>query len=420
MSSEADNAGQPVTLTDIQAAAKGLEGRIIATPTVPAPDLSGRLNLDTHLKLENLQYTGSFKPRGALNRLMALDAKARERGVIANSAGNHAQGVAFRARELGIPATIVMPEDTPFTKVERTARFGARVVLQGDGLEAAGEYAQELVEREGLTLIHPYDHPLVVAGQGTVALEMLAAVPDLETLVLPIGGGGLCGGCAVAAKGLRPGIRVVGVQSRTFPSMYNAVKGGQQPVGGPTLAEGIAIKQPGQVTRPLIERYVDDILVVEEAAIESAVELLCSEAKIVSEGAGAAGVAALLSQPALFTGQRLGVVICGGNVDARVLSSILLRSLVRQGRIVRLRVVVPDVPGMLARATHVIGEQQGNVIEVQHQRLFHDIAVKQTEIDFLIETRDRHHIKNIMSGLNQAGIQCELLDPQTLESDPSR
>ncbi len=402
-------AALPVSIEDIRAAAQAIDGEVVATPTVPAPMLSARSGCHLALKLESLQHTGSFKDRGALVKLKSLDAAARRRGVIAMSAGNHAQGVAHHAARLGIPATIVMPQHTPFIKVARSEGFGATVVLQGDSLDDARDYVQAQVAERGLTLIHPFDDPQIIAGQGTVGLELLAAAPDLDDLVVPIGGGGLISGIAIAARAIKPDVRITGVEAALYPSMSDAVAGKHRHYDGATIAEGIAVKQPGALTRPVVSALVDDILLVDEPALERAVELLLTECKVVAEGAGAAGVAALLSRGERFAGRRVGVVICGGNIDARMLSSILLRGLVREGRLVGLRVEIVDVPGALGRIAGLIGAAGGNIVEVYHQRLFYGLPVKRADIDIVMEARDRAHVETIIERLKDAGFPARAL-----------
>jgi len=400
----------PVTLADIRAAARAIDGEIVRTPTVEAPGLGEQLGCRLALKLENLHYTGSFKERGALNRLKALSPEERTRGVIAMSAGNHAQGVAHHARRLGIPATIVMPRYTPFTKVARTEGFGATVVLQGENLDDARPAVERMIAEEGLTLIHPYDDPRIIAGQGTIALEMLRAAPDLDDVVVPIGGGGIISGIAVAAREINPRIRVTGVEASLYASMSDALAGrtGVR-YHGPTLAEGIAVKSPGKLTTEIVRALVDEIVTVDEGAIERAVHLLLTVQKVQAEGAGAAGIAAVAQHPERFAGRRVGVVICGGNIDQRVLSSILMRGLVRAGQLVRLRVEIEDAPGILGRVSGVIGNAGGNIVEVYHQRLSFDMPVKRADVDVVVETRDRPHVDRIVQDLALAGFDCEVL-----------
>jgi threonine dehydratase len=401
----------PVTIAAVRGAASAIAGAIAPTPTVAAAALSELTGSDIFLKLETLHRTGSFKERGALTKLLTLDAGERRAGVVAMSAGNHAQGVAYHAQRLGIPATIVMPEGTPFIKIDRTEAFGAEVVLKGDSLSAAREAADALARDQGRVLIHPYDDAVVIAGQGTIAFELLADRPDLDTLVVPIGGGGLISGIAVAAKALNPGIEIVGVQSTLYPSMYRLMRGEdpRSPAAASTLAEGIAVKEPGRLTRRIVKALVSDILLVDEVMLETAVETLLEREKLVAEGAGAAGVAAVLAAPERFRRRRVGIVICGGNIDARLLASILMRGLVREGRLVRLRSELPDVPGALSRLSGVIGKHAGNIVEVHHQRLFHDTSVKRAELDVVVETQNRRHVEALIAALIAAGFPTHLL-----------
>ncbi len=401
----------PVTIADIRRAAATIAGAVLRTPTLAAPALSERAGAEICLKLENLQRTGSFKERGALNKLLTLDAGERRAGVVAMSAGNHAQGVAYHAQRLGVPATIVMPEGTPFTKIDRTEAFGAAVLLQGDGLAAAREAAQRLARERGLVFVHPYDDAAVVAGQGTIALELLADRPELDTIVVPIGGGGLISGIAVAAKALMPGIEIIGVQSTLYPSMYRLRRGEAPgpPAAAATLAEGIAVKEPGLLTRRIVTALVDDILLVDEAMLEHAVETLLERQKLVAEGAGAAGLAAVLASPARFSGRRVAIVVTGGNIDARLLASILMRGLVREGRLVRLRAELPDLPGALSVVSGIIGKHAGNIVEVHHQRLFHDTSVRRAELDVVVETQNRRHVETLIAALNEAAFPTRLL-----------
>jgi threonine dehydratase len=402
-----------VSIDDIRAAAKTIEGAVIRTPLVPAPRLSQQLGAEIFLKLENLQITGSFKDRGAFNKLKSLTPAEAEAGVIAMSAGNHAQGVAYHAQRLGIPAVIVMPEFAPFSKVERTRGFGARVVLTGDTLDASAVAAREIAAQEGLTFVHPYDDEAIIAGQGTIGLEMLADEPGLETIVVPIGGGGLLAGIAVAAKALKPAIELVGVEAEHFASMYQAINGLPPTAGGTTLADGIAVKNPGALTRPVIEALAAEIVLVDEPTIETAVVLLCELRKLVAEGAGAAGVAALLARPERFRGRRVGIVICGGNIDIRLLSWVLTRGLVRDGRLVRLRVEIVDQPGVLAKLAAFIGACGGNIMEVHHQRLFYNVPAKQAEIDVVVETRNADHVHEIVARLRAGGFPTRVLSARS-------
>jgi threonine dehydratase len=412
----------PVTASDVDRAAAAIAGAIGETPLVPAPTLSEAAGCEVWLKLETQHPTGSFKERGALNKLLTLNANERGAGVVAMSAGNHAQGVAYHARRLGIPATIVMPEGTPFTKVERTENLGATVVLQGENLVAARQAADALGRDKGLVPVHPYDDPAVIAGQGTIALEMLADQPELDALIVPIGGGGLISGIAVAAQAAKPAIEIVGVQSALYPAMAE-VLAGRTPdtaTAGATMAEGIAVKEPGLLTRQIVAALVSDILLADDTQIEAAIEHLVDREKLVAEGAGAAGVAALLANAERFRGKRVGIVVTGGNIDARLLASVLMRGLVREGCLVRLRSELPDVPGALARLSAVIGGRGGNIVEVHHQRLFQDASVKRAELDVVIETQSRRHVTAIVAALIAAGFPTELLSAsgERLSSTP--
>jgi threonine dehydratase len=403
--------GLPVTLGTIRRAEAAIAGAIAKTPLVAAPAISEIAGCEVWLKLETQHPTGSFKERGALNKLLTLDPRQRHAGVVAMSAGNHAQGVAYHAARLGIPTTIVMPEGTPFTKIDRTEALGATVVLQGDSLVAARRAADALATQRGLVQVHPYDDPAVIAGQGTIALEILADRPDLDTLIVPVGGGGLISGIAVAATALAPAIEIIGVQSALYPSMYDALRGkaSNTETGSATLAEGIAVKEPGQLTRRIVTALVSDILLADDAQIETAVQHLIDREKLVVEGAGAAGVAALMAEPERFRGKRIGIVVTGGNIDARLLASVLMRGLVREGCLVRLRSELPDIPGALARLSGVIGGRGGNIVEVHHQRLFQDSSVKRAELDVVVETQNRRHVAAIVTALIEAGFPTQLL-----------
>ena len=401
----------PVTIDDVRRAAQAIEGAGARTPMVRAAALSELAGCEVFLKLETLQATGSFKERGALNKLLSLNDNERGAGVVAMSAGNHAQGVAHHARRLGIPATIVMPTGTPFTKIDRTEALGAKVVLKGESLTEARQAADALARERGLVLVHPYDDPAVIAGQGTIALEMLAEDQGLDTLLVPVGGGGLISGIAVAAKALAPDLEVFGVQSALYPSMYRVLRGIDPglPTEGTTLAEGIAVKEPGQLTRRIVAALVGAVKLVTERQLEAAVELLLERQKLVVEGAGAAGVAALLAEPERFHGRRVGIILTGGNIDARLLASLLMRGLVRGGRLVRLRAELPDLPGVLSKVAGVIGGLGGNIVEVHHQRLFHDTSVKRAELDVVVETQNRRHIDTLIDALVAAGFPTRLL-----------
>jgi threonine dehydratase len=401
----------PVTIAAVREAAAAIDGALAHTPVVAASALAELAGTEIYLKLETLHRTGSFKERGALAKLLTLDARERRAGVVAMSAGNHAQGVAYHAKRLGIPATVVMPEATPFIKIDRTEAFGAKVVLRGESLSAAREAADVLSRDHGLVLVHPYDDPAVIAGQGTIALELLTDRPDLDAIVVPIGGGGLISGIAVAAKALNPRIEIIGVQSALYPSMHRLMRGEDPglPLAAATLAEGIAVKEPGRLTRRIVKELVSEILLVDDVMIEGAIETLLERQKLVVEGAGAAGLAAVLASPERFRGRRVGIVICGGNIDARLLASILMRGLVREGRLVRLRSQLPDIPGALSRLSGVIGKHAGNIVEVHHQRLFHDTSVKRAELDVVVETQNRRHVEVLIAALVKAGFPTQLL-----------
>ena len=396
----------PVKLADITSAAKTISGAVIETACTESRTLGEICGCRIWLKFENLQFTATFKERGALNRLNALSAEERKHGVIAMSAGNHAQGVAYHAKRLGIPATIVMPLGTPMVKVENTRRHGANIILAGHTVEEAGPVALDHGEAHGLTMIHPYDDPLIIAGQGTIGLEMLKAVPALDTLVVPIGGGGLISGIAVAAKALKPDIRIIGVEAGLFPSMYNAIKGERLPMRGDTLAEGIAVKSPGKITTEIIRHLVDDILLVTEAEIECAVAAFINIEKTVVEGAGAAGLAAVQANPALFAGRNVGLVLTGGNIDTRLIASVLTRELAREGRLTQLSLDIVDRPGQLAAVAALLAEAGANIIEVSHQRTFSDLPAKATLLQLVIETRDRAHLDEVLTKLSASGLDA--------------
>ena len=391
-----------VTLEDVQAASDRIAGRIIRTPTVVSDSLSRLTGAEIFLKLDNLQATGAFKERGAANRMARLNDLERARGVIAMSAGNHAQAVARHAQLAHVKAVIVMPRFTPATKVTRTRAWGAEVVLHGETLAEAASHAETLAQRDGLVFIHPYDDPDVIAGQGTLALEMLADVPDLDAILIPVGGGGLLAGCLIAAMALRPGIAVYGVEVETYAPMAQRLAGRSVSVGGPTIAEGIAVRDIGEIPFELVRRRVTDILLVPERAIEEAVGLLVESAKTVAEGAGAAGLSALLTYPERFRGKKVGVAVTGGNIDARILSNVLLRNLLRDGRLLRLHLQIPDRPGVLADIAGKIGETGGNIIEVSHQRLFAASSVQAAELEVMVEARDPAHAATIVEGLETA------------------
>jgi threonine dehydratase len=404
----AASATTPVTLDDIERARDRLRGAVVETDCDFSRTLSDILGCRIWLKFENLQFTASFKERGALNRLLALPAEERKRGVIAMSAGNHAQGVAYHATRLGIPSTIVMPVNTPTVKVVNTRRHGAEVVLHGETVEDAAAFARKYGEERGLTFIHPYDDPLVVAGQGTTALEMLGAAPELDTLVVPIGGGGLISGMAIAAKALRPDLRVFGVQADLYPSMYNAIKGQSLAMRGDTLAEGIAVKAPGRLTVPVVRQLVDDILLVSEPQIEHALSLLINIEKTVVEGAAAAGLAAVCTRRDLFRDRTVGIVLTGGNIDTRLLASVLTRELAREGRLSQLIIDLADRPGQLAKVANILGDAGANILEVYHQRVFSDLPAKGTLLELVIETRDRAHLEETVAVLKAAGLKVDV------------
>ncbi len=390
-----------ISLADVRAAAARIEGHVLRTPMIPCDAISRATGAQVFLKLDNLQATGAFKERGAANRLALLSADERKAGVIAMSAGNHAQAVARHASLLGIAATIVMPQHTPATKVTRTASWGARVVLHGETLAESAEHAHALAAREGLVFIHPYDDLGVMAGQGTMALEMLADVPDLDMLVIPVGGGGLLAGCAVAATALKPGIEVIGVEVAAYAALAQRLAGQPVSVGGATIAEGIAVRDIGETPLRHIRAHVADVVVVPERAVEEAIALLAEGAKVVAEGAGAAGVAALLALPDRFAGKKVGVAICGGNIDARILANVMLRNLLRDGRLVRLVLEIPDRPGVLADIAGRIGTAGGNIIDVSHHRLFASPSVQAAQLEVMFEARDPAHGAEIVRSLEQ-------------------
>ena len=390
-----------IALTDIEAAAERIAGRVVRTPTLPSHAISQATGADVVLKLDHLQVTGAFKERGAANRLSLLTEAERARGVIAVSAGNHAQAVARHAQLLGIKATIVMPKFTPSTKVTRTAAWAAEVVLHGEDFTEAVAYAAELGQQRQLVSVHPFDDAAIIAGPGTMALEMLADAPDLDAIVIPVGGGGLIAGCLIAATALKPGIAVYGVEVETYAAMAQRIAGRAVSVGGPTIAEGIAVRDIGEIPFEIVRRRLTDILVVPERAIEEAIGLLAEGAKTVAEGAGAAGVAALLTFPERFRGKKVGVAITGGNIDARILSDVLLRNLLRDGRLLRLRLAIPDRPGVLADIAGKIGNAGGNIIEVSHQRLHASSSVQAADLGLMIEARDSAHAAGIIEALEK-------------------
>ena len=393
---------------DIEQAAGRLSGHLLETPCVESRTLSQITGAQIFLKFENLQYTASFKERGACNKLSQLTSQERQRGVIAMSAGNHAQGVAYHAQRLGVRAMIVMPRFTSGVKVERTRGFGAEVVLHGDTLDESRTHALQTAQAQGLVFVHPYDDEAIVAGQGTVGLEMMRAVPELDTLVIAVGGGGLIAGIATAAKAIKPGIEIVGVQTSRFPGMVNAIKGTQHLQGISTIADGIAVGTPGVIPTAIIQALVDDMLLVDEGDIEQAMVMLLEIEKTLVEGAGAAGLAALLKYPARFAGKKVGLVLCGGNIDPLLLAAIIERGMVRAGRLARIIVSVRDVPGSLAKITATVAEAGANIDEVHHQRAFTMLSVQSVEIELVIQTRGRAHIEQVIAALNAAGFEaCE-------------
>lgn len=400
----------PVTLADVEAAAARLAGAIVRTPTLKSQTLSALTGAEVWLKFENLQFTAAYKERGALNTLLLMSPEARAKGVIAASAGNHAQGLAYHANRLGIPATIVMPRPTPTVKVTQTEGHGATVILEGETFDAAYAHARQLEAERGLTFVHPFDHPHIIAGQGTVALELLADAPDIDTLVIPIGGGGLFSGMGTAARGLAPSIELVGVQAELFPSMYATLKQLDMACEGDTLAEGIAVKEPGAITRRFVAALADEIVLVSERDLEKSVSLLLQIEKTVVEGAGAAGLAALLAHPQRFKNRKVGIVLCGGNIDTRLLANVLLRDLARSGRLARLRVRLQDRPGALFNVARIFHEQQVNIIEVYHQRVFTTLPAKGLITDIECETRDRAHLDRLMAALRDGGYEASMVE----------
>src|SRR5215475_13970311 len=400
-----------ITLADIEAARRTIAGRVLRTPMLPAPKLSALTGASVSVKYENLQVTNSFKERGALNKLASLTEVERKRGVIAMSAGNHAQAVAYHAAQLGIPTTIVMPVTTPFVKIDATKACGAEVVLHGETIADAQLRAESLARERGLTFVHPYDDPKVIAGQGTIALEMLEDAPDLDLIVIPVGGGGLIAGNAVAARAVKPSIEIVGAEAALYPSFWNALRGEALPLGGPTLAEGIAVKNVGTLTLPIVRDLVSEIVLVDEQSLERAVNAYLTLQKTIAEGAGAAGLAAMLAKPERFRGRNVGLVLCGGNIDPRILASIMVRELERDERMVSVRLTIPDRPGVLGQIATRLGELSANILEVDHHRLFLDVPAKGAKVDVTVETRDRAHVQEILAALEEEGFQ-----PQRIEA----
>jgi threonine dehydratase len=398
---------QPPTIDDIRSAAQRIEGAVIQTPMLMSRTLSEIIGAEVWLKFENLQFTGAYKERGALNKLLQLTGEERSRGVIAASAGNHAQAVAYHGKRLGIPVTIVMPAPTPTVKVSQTAGHGANVILDGAMFDDAHAKACELAEKDGYVFVHPFDDPQVIAGQGTVALEMLEAVPDLDMLVIPVGGGGLMSGVGIAARALKPGIGLIGVEAELYPSMKCAIEGCNLPLGGDTLAEGIAVKQPGELTSRILGEIVDEVVLVTERDIERAVAMLVAIEKSVVEGAGAAGLAAMLGDPERFAGRKVGTVLCGGNIDTHLLANVLVRDLVRSGRIARLRIAAQDRPGALAAITAKYEAAGVNIIEINHSRIFTRLPAKDTVIEVESEARDAKAMEDVIERLESAGFHVE-------------
>lgn len=401
---------KPLSLDAVTRAAELIRGNVIETPCTHSQTLSTITGATVYLKFENLQFTASFKERGALVKLLSLSARERRSGVIAMSAGNHAQGVAYHARRLGIHAVIVMPRFTPNIKVEHTRGFGAEVILHGRDFEEAKAFTETLASERKLCLIHPYDDAEVIAGQGTIALEMLRVVPDLEVLLVSVGGGGLISGVALAAQAINPAIEIVGVQAERFPSMHCALRGEPAVCGSGTIAEGIAVRQPGRLALELVKRHVRDVLLVGEGDIEDAVLMLLEIEKTVTEGAGAAGLACLLRYRERFARRKVGLILCGGNIDLLALSSIIQRGLVRRGRLVRLRVELRDIPGALAEVTRCIAEAEGNIVDVRHQRAFTALPLQSAEAEFVIQTRGTQHAEDILAAIKRGDFQASLPD----------
>jgi len=403
-----------ITIADVEAARRTIAGQVLRTPMLPAPKLSALTGAEVYVKYENLQVTNSFKDRGALNKLASLSESARARGVIAMSAGNHAQAVAYHAARLAIPATVVMPVTTPFVKVEATQAHGAEVVLQGETVAEAQIRAEILARERGLTFVHPYDDPLVIAGQGTIALEMLEDAPDLDVLVIPIGGGGLIAGNAIAARARIPTIEIVGAEAALYPSFWNALYGENRPFGGATLAEGIAVKNVGVLALAIVRELVSKVVLVDEAYLERAVNAYLTLQKTMAEGAGAAGLAAVLAEPEMFRGRKVGLILCGGNIDARILASVMVRELEREDRIVSFRLTIPDQPGVLGQIATRLGRLGANILAVEHRRLFLDVPAKGAKLDVTVETRDRAHGEQIFKALEGDGFQPVWIDTATM------
>ena len=403
-------ASLPVSIDDVRAAHARIRDSIVRTPTLISRTLSQLTGATVYLKFENLQFTAAYKERGALNTLLQLSDAAKAQGVIAASAGNHAQGLAYHANRLGVPATIVMPRNTPTVKVVQTEGHGATVVLEGETFDAAYAHARVLEGERGYTFVHPFDDPRIIAGQGTLALEMLEDAPDIDTFIVPIGGGGLISGMATVARAADRPVEVVGVQAELYPSMYNRIHGTDLPCAGDTLAEGIAVKEPGGITARIVAELVDDLVLVGERQLEQSVSLLLQIEKTVVEGAGAAGLAALLAHPERFRGRTVGVVLCGGNIDTRLLANVLLRDLARSGRLARLRIRLQDRPGALFHVARIFDQERVNIIEVYHQRVFTTLPAKGLITDIECETRDRAHLDRLIAGLRDAGYETSQVE----------
>ncbi len=394
-----------ITIADIEAARRVIKGAVLRTPMLPAPRLSALTDAEVYVKYENLQVTNSFKDRGALVKLASLNESERKRGVITMSAGNHAQSLAYHAARLKIPATIVMPVTTPFVKVAATRSHGAEVVLDGETVAEAQARCESMIAERGLTLVHPYDDARIISGQGTIALEMLEEVGNLDILVIPIGGGGLIAGNAIAARAVDPKVEIVGAESALYPSFWNATRNDNRPIGGATLAEGIAVKNVGNLTLPVVRELVSEIILVDEAQLERAVNAYLTLQKTMAEGAGAAGLAAMLAKPERFAGKRVGLILCGGNIDPRILASIMVRELERESRIVSFRLTIPDRPGVLGQIATRLGELGANILEVHHHRLLLDVPAKGAKLDVTVETRDGAHAKEILAALSREDYQ---------------
>jgi threonine dehydratase len=398
----------PITLQDIQNASTYLQGKIEKTPCLHSRTLSMICGADVYLKFENLQFTSSFKERGALVKLDSLTENERKKGIIAMSAGNHAQAVAYHAQQLGIPAVIVMPRYTPDIKVVHTRNYGAEVILEGETFDDAAKITMEIAKQRALVLVHPYDDEKIITGQGTIALEMLEAHPQLDVLLIPIGGGGLISGIATAAKAIKPEIRIIGVETSLYPSMYNLLHDKQVKLGGSTIAEGIAVKHPGTLTMSIVQKDVDDILLIDEDKIEHAIQLYLEVEKTVTEGAGAIGLAALLQNKEQFSGKNVGLVISGGNIDMPVLASVIQRGLVHSGRLTRVRVQLQDVQGALSKATTCIEQTRCRIVQVHHHRTFTSQPIHIVEVEFILQTKGPEHVQSIMSSLEKSGLKPQL------------